>query len=139
MTQTGYMCNGLGYDNEKIDLQLTLQDGFIDCMKTIIQNICDPSMTWTGIDATYFTKCQPSARQVLTLREWVFQQARSDMLYSGTVSPTSVTHCKQVFHPGKKNPTGAAQQVMLGSLYETLFVNLHAYMSERLPEEENDN
>lgn len=62
LTQTGYVCTGLGFDNEKIDLQLTLQDGFIDCMKTIISNICDPSSAWTGIDAKYFTKCSPSAR-----------------------------------------------------------------------------
>lgn len=59
-TSTGSVCWGIGYDTEKIGLVLTLQHGFMDCLKSFILSLCDPSSQWSGIDAKYFTKCDRS-------------------------------------------------------------------------------
>lgn len=96
-TQKGNLCGGIGWDTQKIDLLLSLQHGFMDCFKSMISNICDPSSNWTGIDAKIFTKCTQSKRVQLSLREWVFQQALTNQLIVGTTDPTSVTYCISLF------------------------------------------
>jgi hypothetical protein len=42
-TSTGSICGGLGWDTEKIGLSMTLQHGFMDCLKSFISSLCDPS------------------------------------------------------------------------------------------------
>jgi hypothetical protein len=42
-TSTGSICGGVGWDTEKIGLTLTLQHGFMDCLKSFISSLCDPS------------------------------------------------------------------------------------------------
>lgn len=71
-TQTGNICTGVGYDNEKMAMTMTLQHGLQDCFKSIFTNICDPTSAWTSPDAKFFTKCTKSIPQVLNLREYIF-------------------------------------------------------------------
>lgn len=71
-TQKGDICWGLGYDNEKMALTITLQHALVDCYKSIFTNICNPTAAWTGLDAKYLTKCTKSVPQVLNLREYIF-------------------------------------------------------------------
>jgi len=49
----GYACWGVGHDNEEFSLSLNLQYGFMNCAKTIVDNICDFSSTWRGFEAKW--------------------------------------------------------------------------------------
>ena len=56
----------------------------------------------------------------------------------GTTSPTSVTHCKNVF-PSTVTTTAKGEVVttpsLLGQLYQAAFTSLHSYMSTEDSEE----
>lgn len=59
-TQAGAFCNGIGYDNEKMGLEITLEHAFMDCLKSVVSNVCNPANEWTGIDAKIFSDCARS-------------------------------------------------------------------------------
>lgn len=37
----GYICYGVGYDNDLISLKLHMAQQFMDCAKTILKDLCD--------------------------------------------------------------------------------------------------
>ena len=54
------------------------------------------------------------------------------MMLVGTTSPTSVTHCVNVF--GKKSgttTTTTAAEKLMGAMHELFFENMQSYMEDR--------
>jgi len=58
------------------------------------------------------------------------------MMLIGTTSPTSVTHCTNVFGEATTTTTttAAAVQNTIAKLHRIAFENFHAYMSDRAEE-----
>ena len=57
----GYICYGLGYDNDEIKMTLLMSQQFMDCAKTILKDLCDFSSSWTGYYAKFLDDCGASS------------------------------------------------------------------------------
>jgi hypothetical protein len=53
----GYFCYGIGYDNDLISMQLLMSQRFMDCAKTLLQDLCNFTESWSGYNAKYLENC----------------------------------------------------------------------------------
>ena len=66
----------------------------MDCYKTILEDLCDFSDSWTGYNAKWFEECDRSNNAQIVLMEEEFSKEKMDKLWAGTVDPWSQVYCK---------------------------------------------
>ena len=66
----------------------------MDCYKTILEDLCDFTDSWTGYEAKWFEECNLSNNAQIILMEEDFSKEKKDVLWYGTVDPWSIVYCK---------------------------------------------
>ena len=66
----------------------------MDCYKTILEDLCEFSDTWTGYEAKWFEECNLSNNAQIILLEEDYVKEKVDKLWYGTVDPWSIVYCK---------------------------------------------
>ena len=61
----------------------------MDCYKTILEDLCDFSDSWTGYKAKWFEECDRSNNAQIILMEEELYQEVEDKVWYGTVFPWS--------------------------------------------------
>ena len=108
-------CLGLGYDVEKIELELKGTFKFWDCAITILDDLLDFSDTWTGKEAKILSPCAQSDTRSVTFYDRVLNKAIEKELWWGTTDPLSYMGCWTIPtapYPGYKGGFDFGQNVM---------------------------
>lgn len=66
----------------------------MDCYKTLLEDLCDFSDSWTGYEAKWFEECDRSNNAQIILFEETFYKETTDKMIAGTVNPWSKVYCK---------------------------------------------
>ena len=90
-------CFGIGWDSETINIGMTLQYIFVNCLKKVFEKICDLSETWKGNDAKWFDECTKSDTAIVDIWDYEIEKGETDQIRLGTVDPKSAQHCSGAF------------------------------------------
>ena len=93
----GYVCYGVGYDNDAIKLQLNMSQQFMDCAKTILKDLCDFSSVWTGYNAKFLDDCGASSNAEIVMYSNTFYVKHQNTVLAGTANPRSAANCSPWF------------------------------------------
>lgn len=96
ITTDGKYCPGVGFDVDEILLQINSFTVLQDCYKKMIDNFCDKSSSWTGINAKYFDECDDSSAVQLTLFEKLLSDYLDDYVVWRTALPYSASYCYDI-------------------------------------------
>ena len=66
----------------------------MDCYKTILEDLCDFSDSWTGYEAKWFEECNRSNNAQIILYDEEFYKETEDYMFAGTADPWSAVFCK---------------------------------------------
>lgn len=91
------ICPGLGFERQKILLRVLWTMKFWNCQKTLIDDLADFSLTWTGFDAKYFEECSQSNNAEVILFEKQYYDSKENDVWYGTLDAKSVTYCSNIF------------------------------------------
>jgi len=72
------------------------------CFKTLIVDMCHWKQPWTGSNSKYFDNCamsqwKPSEQVKIAFTTQNMVKAKTDQMYMGSLNPTSVVFCKNIF------------------------------------------
>ena len=82
--ETGQICLGFGWATQPIELSVNFYFEFVDCYKTIIDDLCDWGPSWDGRDARIIDECNPSGTsQDATLQDYLLSDTISDTPFLG--------------------------------------------------------
>lgn len=140
----GKFCFGTGYDTDEIKLQVLMSQRLTDCSKTLLQNLCDFSNSWSGYNAKWLENCGQGQDAEIKLYQHTFKYAENNHVWGGTANPVSSDWCFQfvptyqmvkkasvktwdVLNPAY-TPKVATSQNVTGYLTRMLFDNLWAYL-----------
>ena len=74
----------------------------MDCYKTILEDLCDFSDSWTGYEAKIFEECDRSNNAQIILYDVDVYKETEDYVLAGTAVPWSSTFCVPL--PGVSTP-----------------------------------
>ena len=79
MKETGQVCLGFGWATQPIELSIDFYFEFVDCYKTIIDDLCDWGPSWDGRDARIIDECSPSGTsQDATIQDYLLSDTITD-------------------------------------------------------------
>ena len=104
----------------------------MDCYKTILEDLCDFSDSWTGYEAKWFEECDRSNNAQIILYETELYKETEDYMWYGTVEPWSAVFCKPLPGIYSTQTVAATHEEPATSKYAKLvYKSINNYFSGR--------
>ena len=129
VTMNAEYCLGIGWNNDEVMVEITSQTELKDCYKKLIDNLCNPSSSWTGTNAKYIDRCDSSTSVFVNLYEYVWYLANDDQILVNTAVPYSKTFCKPI--PLISGANAAGHQTFSSHVTQTAYQSLFSYFKQR--------
>ena len=129
VTMNAEYCLGIGWNNDEVMVEITSQTELKDCYKKLIDNLCNPSSSWTGTNAKYIDQCDSSTSVFVNLYEYIWYLANDDQILVNTAVPYSKTFCKPI--PLISGANAAGHQTFSSHVTQTAYQHLFSYFKQR--------
>ena len=99
------VCQGIGWENEAVDLSLSMTSHWMECSKRLIYDFCETFNIWRGPEAKYFEDCHDSDEITADFTTWNFRDSSTDNIVKGSVYPKAAYACHKLPLVGKDPAT----------------------------------
>ena len=120
----GQICGGIGYNHDAITATTYMKSQFMQCSKTILDNLFDQTGVWTGPDAKWFENCAKTPSVQADFNTWNILPAVQQQIWIGTNYAHSAVYCYALPVVGTKGSS-------LNAISQRAYNNLGSYWFDK--------